>query len=136
VEWAELLTPLSKKLNILGQVPTVSTPPEGIQASVIVVSDLEELETVKDQVPGKFVLFDYNYTSYNDALPYRRQASSIAAKYGAVATLVRSTTPFSINSPHSSGVQYDPDLPRIPTAALTVEDAALLRRYQEAGKRI
>jgi carboxypeptidase Q len=135
-EYAELLEPFNREFRILAQTPSVSTSEAGIEAEVIVFSDLDELEANSTLVSGKIVVFDYNYTGYNEALPYRRQASSLAAKYGALATLVRSTTPFSLNSPHTSGVSYDPEYPKIPTASLTVEDSALLRRLQEKGKTI
>jgi len=53
-----------------------------------------------------------------------------------VASLIRSVTPFSMNTPHTGGMSYEDGVPRIPHAALTLEDAAMLRRIRDRGERI
>ncbi len=52
------------------------------------------------------------------------------------ATLIRSATPFSINSPHTGGTWYDDDVPSICTAAISVEDAAMFERMHKRGQTI
>jgi carboxypeptidase Q len=59
--------------------------------------------------------------------------ASAAAKHGAVAALVRSATGVSLGTPHTGMMRYAEDTPRIPTAALTVEDAGRLRRLANKG---
>lgn len=59
--------------------------------------------------------------------------ASRAAKVGALAALIRSVTPLSINSPHTGDVEYDENVHRIPTASITVGDAELLDRLQSYG---
>ena len=53
---------------------------------------------------------------------------------GAVASLCRSVTDFSIGSPHTGVQSYADGVPQIPGAALSVEDAAMLYRLYKAGK--
>ncbi|MDH5589550.1 MAG: M20/M25/M40 family metallo-hydrolase, partial [Gemmatimonadota bacterium] len=74
--------------------------------------------------------------NYGETVQYRGNGAVWAAQAGAVASLVRSVGPASLQTPHTGGMRYDPDVPRIPHAALTVEDAQMLHRMQERGERI
>jgi carboxypeptidase Q len=51
-----------------------------------------------------------------------------------VASLVRSITPFSLQTPHTGAMSYQEGTPKIPHAAITVEDAERLQRFQDRGK--
>lgn len=54
------------------------------------------------QIPGKIVVYSQPwFGSYGLQNQYRGSGASEAAKYGAVAALIRSATPFSIDSPHT-----------------------------------
>jgi len=57
---------------------------------VIVVENFDELEKRKSDVPGKIVVFNHPWVDYPTSIPYRVDGPSIAAKYGAIAMLVRS----------------------------------------------
>jgi len=135
-ESAELISPRPKKLDILGLGPSVPTPPEGIRAEVLVVGSFQELEDLAQEASGKIVLFDVPFTTYGETVQYRSQGAIAAARVGAVASLIRSVTPFSMNTPHTGGMAYEEGVPRIPHAALTLEDAAMLHRMQDRGDRI
>ncbi|GBP03122.1 Carboxypeptidase Q [Eumeta japonica] len=136
-EKVTMLEPLYKNLAVLGLGRSVSTPPEGITAEVIVVKDFDELEKVDESyIRGKIVLYDPIFTTYGDTVLYRTNGASRAASKGAVASLVRSITPFSINSPHTGSQTYDEGVPKIPTAAITLEDADLVRRMYDRGEKI
>ena len=50
-----------------------------------------------------------------------------------MASLIRSVAPFSIRSPHTGRVSYQPEVAKIPAAALSNEDAMMLHRMQERG---
>ncbi|CAH0629043.1 unnamed protein product [Chrysodeixis includens] len=136
-ESASMLEPHKKHITILGFGPSVSTPPEGITAQAIVINSFEELDKVNSKyIQGKIVVFDAHFVSYGDTVIYRTQGASKSAKKGAVATLVRSITPFSIYSPHTGAQYYEDNVNKIPTAAITLEDADLLRRLQDEGEKI
>lgn len=136
-ESAKMLQPHAKNIALLGLGSSVSTPPEGITAEAIVISSFDDLKKMdKQSIEGKIVVFDAHYVSYGETVVYRSQGASKAAKKGAVATLVRSITPFSIYSPHTGAQSYEDNIPKIPTAAITLEDADLLRRLQDSGETI
>lgn len=132
-EEAWMVEPRLKRMDILGLGNSVATPPGGITAPVLVVGCFEELEENSSKAKGKIVVFNQEFVTYGKTLKYRVQGASAAAKAGAVAALVRSLTPMSINSPHTGYMLYDENATMIPTASITVEDAELLARLQERG---
>lgn len=92
----------------------------------------DELESRKNEISGKIVVYNQAWTTYGDAVQYRANGADRAAKYGAVAALVRSVASSSISSVHT-GIQYST---AIPIAAITVEDAEMLQRMQDRGQTI
>jgi carboxypeptidase Q len=53
-----------------------------------------------------------------------------------VAALIRSVGPFGMQTPHTGSLRYDTTAARIPAAALSMEDAMMLRRMQARGERV
>ena len=135
-ESAELISPRKQELEVLGLGPSVGTPPEGIRAEVLVVESFSDLEARAAEAEGKIVLFDVPFTDYGQTVQYRGRGAVAAARAGAVASLIRSVTPFSMNTPHTGGMSYEEGVPQIPHAALTLESAAMLHRMQDRGERI
>jgi carboxypeptidase Q len=133
-ESAVLVRPRRDTLSLLGLGGSVATPKGGVTAPVLVVSSLEELEQRKTEARGKIVLFDVPFTDYPATRRYRTDGPSAAARAGAVACLIRSVASFSIRSPHTGRTSYDSTAPRIPAAALSVEDAMMLHRMQDRGE--
>lgn len=88
------------------------------------------------QVEGKIVVYNEPYVSYEETVKYRGYGAIEAAKLGAVATLIRSVTPFSIDSPHTGWQHYQDNVTQIPTAAITVEVAEMLHRMYQSGEDI
>lgn len=134
-ESAELVAPIKRPLSMLGLGGSIATPPEGITAEVLVVSTFEELDRRGAEARGRIVLFDAPFTTYSQTVQYRRNGAMAAGRHGAVASLVRSITPYSMKTPHTGSMAYDSIIPRIPSAAITVEDAQLLRRMQDRGQK-
>ncbi|KAK4288528.1 hypothetical protein Pmani_038444 [Petrolisthes manimaculis] len=132
-ESAWMLEPRVKKLSLLGLGGSVSTPPGGITAQVLVVKDFEDLARHASQAVGKIVVYNPGWVSYPATVQYRSHGASRASKVGAVAALVRSVTPFSLNTPHTGQQAYDDSVAKIPVACITVEDAAMMERLQRRG---
>lgn len=132
-----------ESLTLLGQEPqelavlalggSVATPTDGLEAPVLVVSSYDELEQNRDRAKGRIVVYNVPFTTYGETGRYRWEGASKAAEVGAVASLVRSVTPFSLATPHTGGMGYDDKLPKIPAGAITPEAAQSLARRQSAG---
>ena len=128
-----MLAPYSKDLAMLGLGGSVATPDGGIEAEAFVVGSFEELSRRADEAAGKIVVYDVPYTTYGETVTYRWRGAMDAARAGAVASLVRSVTPVSLNTPHTGSMGYADSLRKIPHAAITPEDAEALHRMQELG---
>ena len=135
-ESATLLSPFKKELSMLGLGGSIATPRGGLKAEVIVVNNWDELKSRSNEVPGKIVLFNATFTSYGETVAYRYSGASVAAKHGAVASLIRSIGPWSMNTPHTGVMAYDDDVQKIPHAALTMEDAMMLSRIHDRDDKI
>ncbi|CAH1791939.1 unnamed protein product [Owenia fusiformis] len=135
-ESATLLSPRNHKMAMLGLGSSIATPPAGITADVLVVSTFKELKQRAAEAKGKIIVYNEKFVSYGETVAYRQQGATEAAKVGAVASLIRSVTPFSINSPHTGWQDYTPGVKKIPTACITVEDAEMLHRMQKRGEKL
>jgi carboxypeptidase Q len=133
-ESLELVTPVRKSLPMLALGNSVGTPAEGVTAEAVVVRSFDELEALGERVRGKIVVYNVPFTNYGATVAYRGVGASRAAKYGAVAVIVRSVTPVSLQSPHTGSLRYLDDQPKIPAAAVTIEGAELLQRMHERGE--
>ncbi|MDE3245832.1 MAG: M20/M25/M40 family metallo-hydrolase [Acidobacteriota bacterium] len=136
-EKAWTISPQRHELSILGLGMSVPTPKGGITADVVVVGSFDELDKLGEAgVKGKIVLYDVPFAGYGRTVPYRAYGPSRAAKYGAVAALVRSVGSLSFDTPHTGTLAYEEKLPKIPAAAVTIENATMLRRMARRGERI
>ncbi|XP_064622443.1 carboxypeptidase Q-like isoform X2 [Lineus longissimus] len=135
-EYAYLTSPRMYKMAILGLGSSIGTPAEGITAEAIVVNSFDELHQRAAEAKGKIVVYNEEYHGYGNTVNYRTLGAVEAAKVGGVASLIRSVTPFSINSPHTGHQDYSKDVRKIPTACITIEDAEMLARMQKRGTKI
>ena len=103
-ESLEMISPRPLKLAMLGLGNSVGTPAEGITAEAVVVRNFDQLEALGDQVRGKIVVYNAPFISYGETVRYRGSGASRAAKYGAVAAIVRSVTPVSLQTPHTGAM--------------------------------
>ena len=135
-ESLEMILPWPRDLPMLGLGGSIATPPGGILAEVLVVGSFAELEERADEAGGRIVLFDVPFTTYGETVQYRSNGAVAAARVGAAASLIRSVTPYSQQTPHTGNSRYEEGVPRIPHAAITVEDAEMLHRMQDRGERV
>lgn len=123
---------------------SVGTPKAGITAEVIELQSLKELETLGEaKIKGKIVFFNRPFDNrfietggaYGTAGDQRNAGPGMAAKYGAVAVIVRSLTAALDNYPHTGGTNYGTN-PKIPAAALSTiaanELSAMLKQKSAA----
>jgi len=136
-ESARVVAPIEKPLNILGLGGSVATGANGVTAPVVVVGSFDELEALgESKVKDKIVLYDVPWKGYGETNIYRTSGASRAARLGAVASIVRSMTGSSLYTPHTGNQNYSAGVTRIPAAAITVEEAAWIRRMVESGQEV
>jgi carboxypeptidase Q len=135
-ESAEIVEPARRLMPMLGLGDSVGTPADGVQGDVVIVHSFEELDAASTRIKGRMVLFNVPYTNYGETVRFRSGGASRAARYGAVAMLIRSVGPDGLRLPHTGALQYADDAPKIPAAAITSEDADRLQRMADRGGRV
>jgi carboxypeptidase Q len=135
----------NQKIVLCALGDSVATPKDGIEADVIVVRNFDELKTQpRDKTAGKIVLFNYPFDkqmaaqgrageAYGEAVAYRSDGPSAAARQGAVACLIRSVGGADYRLPHTGQTDYANDAPKIPAGAVTAEDADLITDLVRQG---
>lgn len=136
-ESLKMAAPFARDLAVIGLGGTVSG---NVTAGVVVVRSFDELGP---QVKGKIVLYDVvmpdgvpSIQHYGETVPYRTQGASNAAKFGAVASLTRSVTQRSLYTVHTGAMHYEDGVPKIPSAAVTGEDADWIAALVAAGTEV
>lgn len=123
-----------KELHAAALGGSIATPLEGIEAGLVEVESLQELESLGDEARGKIVFFNRPmdraltepFAAYGAAADQRVRGASAAAAKGALAVLVRSLTFRSDDHPHTGMLAYDEGSARIPAAAVGTNDADFL----------
>src|SRR5947208_8491742 len=135
----------TQKIVLCALGASVATPNEGITADVVAVKNFDELKAIsRDKVAGKIVLFNYPFDkriaaegrggeAYGEAVVYRSDGPSAAARQGAVACLIRSVGGADYRIPHNGQTKYADDAPKIPAGAVTAEDADLIVDLAKQG---
>ncbi len=128
---------LNKALSCIALGSSVGTGSKGIRAKVIEVTSFEQLEKLGEkEVKGKVVFYNVFFdqtkirtgNAYGEAVKYRGKGASYAAKYGAVASLVRSMSSVADDEPHTGNMNYDTTISKtkITTLALGYKSADML----------
>jgi carboxypeptidase Q len=116
-----------------------ATPGGGATADALEVRSISELQALGDKARGKIIFFNHSMstpggkTGYGEASPLRNHGPAEAAKLGATGALVRSLATASLRDPHTGATTFEDGAPKIPAAAVSVEDADLLHRLLQRG---
>ena len=140
-ETGEVVAPYPHKLFLTALGGSVPTPESGLEAEILEVGSLEELDAKKEaDVRGKIVFFNKRMRrtldgeDYGRAVDVRGRGASRAAKLGAIGVIIRSIGTDSNRTPHTGGMRYLEGIPKIPAAAVSNPDADLLERLGDEGK--
>jgi carboxypeptidase Q len=144
-ESVKMVSPRPRLMPMLGLGGSIATPPEGITAEVIVVDELDSVATLGERARGKIVLINQAFEEGRGPAPFRGYSQTVrirsmgaveSAKVGAVATLIRSVGPYGMQTPHTGSMAYVDGVPKIPAAAITIEDAEMIKRMTERGQKV
>jgi Zn-dependent M28 family amino/carboxypeptidase len=135
----------TQKIVLTALGASVATPPDGLTAEVVAVKNFDELKSLgREKVEGKIVLFNHSFDkqmaaegrageAYGEAVVYRSDGPSAAARQGAVACLIRSVGGADYRLPHTGQTHYADDAPKIPAGTVTAEDADLIADLVRQG---
>ncbi|MDZ7876334.1 MAG: M20/M25/M40 family metallo-hydrolase [Saprospiraceae bacterium] len=115
---------------------SVGTGKKGVEAEVIEVKSLDEVDALGEKVKGKIVFYNRpmnrkqinTFAAYGGAGDQRRSGASRAAKYGALAVLVRSLSTELDDRPHTGSLVYDEKYPKIAAVCISTNDAEMLSK--------
>jgi Zn-dependent M28 family amino/carboxypeptidase len=140
VETAAIVTPAPQRLILTALGGSVATPPEGIEAEVVVFRTYAALLaaplgslTGKIAVVTERMVRTMNGEGYGANFRIRHDGPSEAARRGATAYLHRSLGTDTHRLPHTGALAYAEGAPRIPAAALAGPDADQLERLTALG---
>eukprot|EP00742_Colponemidia_sp_Colp-10_P005288 GILJ01005649.1.p1 GENE.GILJ01005649.1~~GILJ01005649.1.p1 ORF type:complete len:510 (-),score=81.93 GILJ01005649.1:214-1743(-) len=131
-EYLKMTKPRTANLRMLGLGMSIGTHGKPIRAPILVVKNFDELKSKKAEAVGKIIVFNAKYVNYFETVSYRVHGAVTAASYGAIAALVRSVAPYSLDTPHT-GTSIPAD---IPAASITLEDADMFQRMQDRGQEV
>src|SRR5260370_5627377 len=138
VQWRGQVENTTHKIVLTALGASVATSSEGMTAEVVAVKNFDELKAMsRDKIAGKIVLFNYPFDkriaaegrggeAYGEAVAYRSDGPSAAARQGAVACLIRSVGGADYRIPHTGQTKYADEAPKIPAGAVAAEDADLI----------
>ena len=125
-----------QQLDVLALGNSEGTKNRNLTSKIILVNSFDELEKKKDSLKGMIVFYNFKFNptyvntfrSYGEASTYRGSGPSRAAKYGAVAVIVRSMSHSVDNNPHTGATRYDSAYAKIPALAVGLRDADWLSK--------
>ncbi|HAW52141.1 MAG TPA: peptidase M28 family protein [Flavobacteriales bacterium] len=131
-----------KAIQLLSLGSSVGTGDKGIRAKVIEIDSWDDLKSRGKKVEGKIVFYNRpmnpknvnTFESYGQSVDQRSKGASEAAKYGAVAALVRSMTLANDHNAHTGNMNYEDGVKRIPGLAISTADADFLHEKLQSEK--
>ena len=113
-----------------------------VDADIVEVKSMDELEKLGNNVKGKIVFFNIamnptyirTFQAYGESGVGRRSGPAQAARYGAVGAWVRSLASNADDHPHTGATQYNDSFPKIPAVAISTNDANKISGMLASGK--
>lgn len=114
---------------------SVGTGDKGIQAEIVEVKGLGELEKLNPaDIKGKIIFYNGAFDdvvlnageAYGKAVGQRGRGPVEAARFGAIAMVVRSMTHAHDLFPHTGATSYKDSIPKIPACAISTNEAEAL----------
>jgi len=145
ISWPGQTPGTTQKIVLTALGGSGATPVEGLQTEIVVVNSFEELRQLPaDSIKGKILLFNERFdkklamqgnggAAYGKAVVYRGAAPTLGKSFGAAAVLVRSVGGADYRLPHTGATFSGTESPRIPSAAVTAEDADLVANLTRQG---
>ena len=146
VAWPGQAAGTTQKIVLTALGGSIATPAEGLTGEVLVVDNWQALrDLAPGAAKGKILLFNRVFDkqlaaqgrgldAYIGSVVYRGAGPMAGAVQGAAAVLVRSAGGADFRLPHTGLTQYAPGTPKIPAAAVTAEDADLLKNLTSQGR--
>ena len=140
-ERAAIVRPVVRPMALLGLGGTVGTKGT-VREPVVAFDDLDALRASTARLDGKIAFVNHKLPPFDEehddpgylrGMQARLHAASEAATRGARAVLIRSVTAVSLRTPHAGALEYTDGVPKIPAAAVSIEDAELLARLARRG---
>lgn len=128
----------STQLNISALGKSIGTGQPGITARLVEVKSFDELEQLGEkEIKGKVVFFNrpmdpkniQTFQAYGAAVSQRTQGAAEAARYGAIAAIIRSVTTARDDFPHTGVMYYKDGIPQVPAVSVSTNDADLLSEW-------
>jgi len=143
IEMGRIVAPVDRPMALTALGGSDPTPEEGIDAAVVEVGSFDDLKAAGEKVRGSIVLFSSamrrngtGMEGYGPGVGMRTRGAVEAEKLGAVGMLIRSLGTAAYRLPHTGAMNYDPNVPHIPGAAISSEDADLIHRLIDAGETV
>ena len=133
---------LSLKMTSLGN--SEGSNGKLIGANIVEVKSMNELQQLGSTVKGKIVFFNIamnptyigTFNAYGEAGVGRRAGSAEAARYGALACIVRSLASNADDYPHTGATRYNDSFPKIPAIAISTNSANMISANLKMGKNV
>jgi carboxypeptidase Q len=122
----------NRLLNVSALGSSIGTGRQGIKAGVVEVKNFDDLKNLdRRNIEGKIVFFNraadpsyiYTFGAYGGAVDQRARGAMQAARYGAIAVLVRSATLAHSDDAHTGIQHYADSIIAIPALSISTNDA-------------
>lgn len=135
---AKIVSPFPQALVVSALGGSIATPEAGLQATVVMFSDLDDLAQASAQsVEGKIVFLNTRMQRdragkfYGQVVPNRVSGAAESAKLGAKAVIIRSVGTDNSRFAHTGVMRYQDDVQKIPAGAISTADADILEAMFE-----